>query len=129
MPEFIYCEAIDLESEIAETTENGGRSKKTIQREKCVLRTFEDFISRESSVTFDSLISTESMKSDLEDVLVKFFCLLRVKNKENELDLPMRNTAEGYKSHLKNAIQKLTDNRYDISCPIQFKKFHEYYKG
>ena len=129
MPEFIEGESIDLESEIQETTENGGRAKRTIQRENRVLTIFSDFVSREISVTFESLVVNQEKKCELEDVLIKFFCLLRVKNKENVLDLPMKNTAECYKSHLKSIIQKMTENRWDILRASQFKKFNEYYKG
>ena len=63
-------------------------------------------------------------KEALENVLTKFFQMLKVGKDQN---IPKRNTCESYKSFIKLFIQKET--KLDISNAVEFPKFNSFYRG
>ena len=102
---------------IEEIEKTGGLAKSTEKKRKCNVGVFSRFL-----VSFYQMSLDELMKSKLEmleDCLMAFFQSMEVKPGVK----PKRETAEGYRSHIKMHIFKTTGGKVDIRDVAAFSRF------
>ena len=104
----------------------GGKSTKTLAKEKQVLKILTDFVQDKREITLEKLMED---KTDLESLLCEFFHCFRVTKGQGKQEFPKRNTAEVYKSFIKVIILQKSDGKIDISDQNSFNKFNKYYQG
>lgn len=110
--------------------ENGRLSKSTRDRRRYNLKKLEEYVLLTKEMTLDDyfrdLFETEEIPlSDLEEVLMGFFSSVKIEdpNNEGELISPKLGTMNGYKSHIKMHIWKLSKGKVDITNKVVFEKF------
>ena len=102
---------------IEEIEKTGGLAKSTEKKRKCNVGVFSRFL-----VSFYQMSLDELMKSKpemLEDSLMAFFQSMEVKPGVK----PMRETAEGYRSHIKMHLFKTTGGKVNIRDVAAFRRF------
>jgi hypothetical protein len=109
MPNFRQEEAGEIDALQA----NGGLSKATKYKRDLCIRHFNLFLWNRKTELIGLL---RGNRSDLEDMITKFFALLVVGDDDQ---LPALNTISGYKSHLKAYFMEKTNGEFDISNKVK----------
>ena len=107
---------------IEDIEKNGGLAPNTEKKRASCVGVFSRFLLNFFEVSLDDLISDPSDESKLrklEDSLMAFFQSMEVK----EGLKPKLETAEGYRSHVKMYIIKLTGAKVDIRDVAKFNRF------
>ena len=107
---------------IEDIEKNGGLAPSTEKKRASCVGVFSRFLLNFCDVSLEDLISDPSDESKLrklEDYLIGFFQAMQVK----EGLKPKIETAEGYRSHLKMHILKLTGAKVDIRDFAKFYRF------
>ena len=102
---------------IEEIEKTGGLAPSTEKKRKCNVGVFSRFLVSFYQMTLEELM--ESNPEKLEDCLMSFFQSMEVKPGIK----PKRETAEGYRSHLKMHILKITGGKVDIRNVVTFSRF------
>ena len=102
---------------IEEIEKTGDLAESTVKKRKCNVGVFSRFLVSFYQISLDELI--ESKLEMLEDCLMAFFQSMEVKPGVR----PKRETAEGYRSHLKMHIIKTTGGKVDIRDVVKFSRF------
>jgi hypothetical protein len=107
---------------IEDIEKNGGLAPSTEKKRASCVGVFSRFLLQFFEVSLEDLISDSSDESKLrklEDHLMAFFQSMEVKKGLR----PKIETAEGYRSHLKMHILKLTGAKVDIRDGVKFNRF------
>ena len=107
--------------EIDVMVETKGLSKKTTQKREFVEGQFNTNAETFGMRSLDDLCKDETPKEDIDRAMCAFFNSFTVGNNE---ELPKKNYADSFKSHLRVLIKQKTKNRIDICDPIRMPNFH-----
>jgi hypothetical protein len=120
----------DLTAKAEGFIDKGGIAEATKAKRKSVENRFGEFVLDYKGMSFDTLVqnaleSSEGRK-ELQQVLMAFFTSMKIDtdlDENGEALPPMKNTCEGYKSHLRMIILGKSDGKLDTSNPVMFKTY------
>ena len=121
---------VDLTAKAEGFIDKGGISEATKAKRKSIENRFEEFVQQYKGVSFNILVQNalESAEGrmELQLVLMAFFTSMKIDtdlDENGEALPPMKNTCEGYKSHLRMIILGKSDGKLDTSNPVMFKTY------
>ena len=127
---FKIPEDVDLTAKAEGFIDKGGIAEATKAKRKSVENRIDEFVLDYRGTSFNNLVQnaldSAEGRRELQLVLMAFFTSMKI---DTELDEngealpPMKNTCEGYKSHLRMIILGKSDGKLDTSNPVMFKEY------
>ena len=128
MPKHVEISEEDLDAIIDDGNLSGATKKIRARMVGCL----HQFLADQDDTDDLKLLVDKAINDEvdpLEKALLKFYSGLRVKNKEDELELPKLGTLDTYKSHLKMHLLDMSAGKVDVSNKAVFPRLEKFFAG